>query len=259
MGQLPTPTPAPTLSVVRLSTGGNALVYSTFLGGSEWEYGMALALDSAGRATVTGDTRSSNFPTTAGAYDRTYGGGTCGTPPNTYPCYDAFVVRLNAAGSALDYGTFLGGSDSDGSRGLALDSAGRATLTGYTYSGNFPTTPGAFDRTFGGATCGTPPATYPCYRAFVVQVNAAGSTLNYATYLGGNSLDVGRGVALDSTGRASVTGWTTPATSPPPPAPLTGHSAAARVGPMLALTPLCVRLNTTGSALVYGAFLGGSQ
>ena len=154
--------------MARLNAAGSALDYATFLGGSGSDSGYALALDAAGRATVTGETTSSDFPTTPGAFDTSYNGG--------YPYGDAFVVRINAAGSALDYATFLGGSSSDGGYDLALDAAGRATVTGYTDSSDFPTTPGAFDPSFNGG-----------YKdAFVVRLNAAGSTLDYATFLGGS-------------------------------------------------------------------------
>ena len=173
--------------VVRLNAAGNALEYATFLGGSDYDYGSALALDATGRAVVLGVTRSSNFPTTPGAF----------CPTQNVWSEDAFVVRLNAAGSALDYGTFLGGSSEDRGHGLALDAAGRATVTGDTRSSDFPTTPGAFDTSNNGGT-----------DAFVVRLNAAGSALDYATFLGGILWDDGFALVLDAAGRATVTGWT---------------------------------------------------
>ena len=176
---------------VRLNAAGGALDYATFLGGGGGEGNAALALDAAGRATVTGWTNSSDFPATPGAFDTSYNG--------SYPYYeeDAFVARLNAAGSALDYATFLGGSSYDQGNALALDAAGRATVTGWTGSSDFPTTADAFDPSFNVAK-----------DAFVVRLNAAGSTLDYATFLGGTGLDEGHAVALDTAGRATVTGWT---------------------------------------------------
>ena len=175
--------------MARLNAAGSALDYATFLGGSGSDGGYALALDAAGRATVTGETTSSDFPTTPGAFDTSYNGG--------YPYGDAFVARINAAGSALDYATFLGGSSSDGGYDLALDAAGRATVTGYTDSSDFPTTPGTFDPSFNG------------YKdAFVVRLDAAGRTLDYATFLGGSDFDSGVDLALDAAGRVAVTGAT---------------------------------------------------
>ena len=157
----------------------------TLLGGSSSDGGYDLALDAAGRATVTGYTWSSNFPTTPGAFDPSYNGGH----------RDAFVVRLNTAGSALDYATFLGGSDDDSGVDLALDAAGRVAVTGATSSSDFPTTPGAFDPIFHGG-----------YDAFVVRLNAAGSALDDGTFLGGSYNDQGYALALDAVGRATRAG-----------------------------------------------------
>ena len=90
---------------------------------------------------MTGQTASADYPTTPGAFDRTFNGGD----------FDAFVTKLNASGSALAYSTFLGGTDSDGSSGIAVDGTGRAYVTGFTLSSDYPTTPGAFDATFNGS------------------------------------------------------------------------------------------------------------
>ncbi|HET6658731.1 MAG TPA: SBBP repeat-containing protein [Rubrobacter sp.] len=89
---------------------------------------------------MTGETSSANFPTTQGAFDTSFNGGS----------FDAFVTKLNAAGSALDYSTFLGGTSDDRGRGMALDASGRAYVTGFTDSSDFPTTQGAFDRSLNG-------------------------------------------------------------------------------------------------------------
>ena len=124
-------------------------MYATFLGGASADEAGGIVVDRGGAAYVTGYTESSNFPTTAGAFQTTYGGGTCGTSPNTYPCPDAFVARLNATGSGLLYSSFLGGADADGGSAIAIDRRGAAYLTGYTRSVNFPTTPGAFQTACG--------------------------------------------------------------------------------------------------------------
>jgi hypothetical protein len=122
--------------VARLNAAGSALDFGMSLGGV---IGYGIAVDGTGRAYVTGSA-SGGFPTTPGAFDTSYNGNG-----------DAFVARLNAAGSALDYATFLGGSESDYGNGIAVDGTGRAYVAGYTRSSNFPTTPGAFDRTFNGS------------------------------------------------------------------------------------------------------------
>jgi hypothetical protein len=120
--------------VVKVNAGGTGLVYATFLGGSGWDISSAIALDGAGNAYVTGLTRSSDFPTTAGAFDTYYHGGD-----------DAFVVRVNAAGTGLAYATFLGGSLTDQSHAIAVDGVGNTYVTGFTESPEFPTTAWAFD------------------------------------------------------------------------------------------------------------------
>ena len=125
------------------------------------DQGAGIAVDSAGNAYVTGFTFSTNFPTTAGAFQTTNGGGT-----------DAFVTKLNAAGTALVYSTYLGGSGNDDGHGIAVDSAGNAYVTGFTISTNFPTTPGAFQTTNSG---GNGDAFVAKFRAVndAVQVNYA--------------------------------------------------------------------------------------
>ena len=112
--------------------------YTTFLGGNSAETGVSIAVDSAGNAYVAGTTQSPNFPTTTGAFDRT------GAAQNFA---DVFVTKLNPAGTALVYSTFVGGSDMEFAQRMALDGSGNAYVTGQTKSSNFPTTGGAFDRT----------------------------------------------------------------------------------------------------------------
>ena len=128
--------------VTKLDANGSALVYSTYLGGSDSEIGFDIAVDDTGSAYVTGSTRSTDFPTTAGAAQTTPAGE-----------FDAFVTRLNANGSGLVYSTYLGGSEADFGFGIAVDGAGSAYVTGQTGSTNFPTTSGAAQTTSaGGAT-----------------------------------------------------------------------------------------------------------
>jgi hypothetical protein len=177
--------------VSELNAAGSALVYSTYLGGSGFDFGYGIAVDSSGNAYITGATISTDFPTVS-PYQ-----GICGG------CYkgdgDAFVAKLNAGGSALVYSTYLGGSNNDGGSGIAVDPSGNAYLTGFTTSYDFPTINPIQ------ATCGS------CggySTAFVARLNSAGSGLTYSTYLGGSSNDFGQGIALDSYGSAYVTGAT---------------------------------------------------
>jgi hypothetical protein len=230
--------------VTKLNPTGTALLYSTFLGGRGNEGGFdsgGIAVDAAGNAYVTGATRSANFPTVS-AFQTIYGGGTCGVPPNTFPCGDAFVTKLNPAGSALVYSTYLGGSAEDDSRGIAVDAAGNAYVTGTTFSTDFPTTPNAFQTTFGGYD-----------DAFVTKFNPNGTALTYSTYLGGSSLDEGFGIAVDSVGNVYATGRTQSADFPTTP----GAPKAENWGGNY--DAFVTKLNPTGTApLVYSTYLGGS-
>jgi hypothetical protein len=213
--------------VSKLNAVGSALVYSTYLGGSEDDFGYGIAIDPSGCAYVTGDTRSPNFPTTRGAFQTTYGGNS-----------DVFVTKLNAAGSVLVYSTYLGGGDGDYAQGIALDASGNAYVVGWTGS-DFPTTPGAFLTTSPGG-------------AFVTKLNSAGSALVYSTYLVGTNSALGSGtygdgIAVDASGSAYVTGDTSPNFPTTPGAFQTAYGSI-----------FVTKLNATGSDLIYSTFLGGS-
>ncbi len=186
--------------VTVLNSTGSALVYSTFLGGTANEEGFRIEVDSVGMAYVTGFTASSNFPTTAGAFQVAFGGG------NT----DAFIAKLDptqSGAASLIYSTFLGGSGDENSQNflrdiLAVDSAGNAYVTGTTTSTNFPPV-NPLQATSGGG-----------FDAYVAKLNAAGSDLIYSTYLGGSGDDFGRGITVDSSGNVFVTGQTSSANFP---------------------------------------------
>jgi hypothetical protein len=183
--------------VTKLNAAGSALGYSTYLGGSSIrdDDGHGIAVDGAGSAYVTGSTDSTDFPTSEGAFDTSYNGG----------FGDAFVTKLNAAGSALGYSTYLGGTDSEAPEGIAVDGAGSAYVTGETRSSDFPTSFGAFDTSLDGSD-----------DLFVTRLNAAGSALGYSTYLGGSGSDggAGHGIAVDGAGSAYVMGTTDSADFP---------------------------------------------
>jgi hypothetical protein len=174
--------------VTKVATNGTFLVYSTFLGGADDDYGYGLDLDGGGNVYVAGSTFSVNFPITAGAYDTTLGAN----------ADDAFVAKLSSDGSSLALSTFLGGSFSDPAAAITVDGSGNIHVTGNTNSTDYPTTPGAFDQTYSNAEADT----------YVAKLNAAGTVLLYSTYLGGNSFDFGRGIAVDSNGFTWVVGWT---------------------------------------------------
>jgi hypothetical protein len=173
--------------VTKLNPGATALLYSTYLGGPSTGYETAIALDGAGDAYVTGEAQV-NFPATAGTFQTVYGGG----------LYDAVVAKLNPTGTALLYGTYIGGSGNDFGYAIAVDGAGNAFVTGFTTSPNFPTTGGAYQTVLNGAQ-----------DAFVLKLNPAGAALPYSTYLGGNGTTSGQGIAVDPSGNIYVTGSTT--------------------------------------------------
>ncbi len=217
--------------VVKLSPAGDALAWATFLGGSDGDGGVGIAVDGSGAAYVMGSTESVDFPTTPGAFDTTYNGGYWG---------DAFVVKLNSMGNALAYATFLGGSDSDVGLGIAVDGSGAAYVTGETTSADFPATPGAFDTTLDGCD------------AFAAKLNPAGDALLYATFFGGSRCDDGRGIAVDASGAAYITGWTGSADFPATPGAFdttfNGYYDA-----------FAVKLNPAGDDLAWGTYLGGGS
>ncbi len=216
--------------VTQLSPSGNSVIHATFLGGTGPERLSSVALDASAAAVVSGATYSRDFPTTAGAFDTTHNG-----------LNDVFVARLSPSGGSLVYSTFLGGIGSDSSGGIALDTAGRATVAGITYSPGFPTTPGAFDRTYNGAG-----------DAFVAQLSSSGASLVYATFLGGSGLETADALALDTSGGAVVAGGTGseafPATAGAFSTALTGRTDV-----------FVARLTPSGAALVYATYLGGND
>ena len=172
--------------VTKLNALGSALVYSTFIGASDFDYGHVIALDNFQNVYVTGWTYSTDYPTTIGAYDESYNGGS-----------DVFVTKLNAKGSALVYSSFIGGSGRDKVFGIALDNTRNVYVTGETQSSDYPTTSGAYDESFNGYE-----------DVFVSKLNAAGSALVYSTIIGGCSNDEGLSIAIDNVGSVYVTGFT---------------------------------------------------
>jgi uncharacterized protein (TIGR03437 family) len=159
-------------------------------------------VDAQGNAYVAGSTTSTNFPVTAQAVRSTFqGGGGNGT----FPGGDAFVTKLNPAGSALVFSTYLGGSRDDWGSVITLDSGGNAWVAGGTLSANFPVTQDAAQPAFAGST---PEENFPTGDAFVAQLNGAGTALRYGTYLGGSGDDFAMGLALDRTGAVYVSGST---------------------------------------------------
>lgn len=218
--------------VAKFSAPG-ALVYSTYVGGSGGDNGRSIAVDGAGNAYVEGITASTDFPVTPGAFQTTnHGNG------------DAFVFKLNASGTALLYGTYLGGSgaessDNGGTGGIAIDASGDAYVTAGSGSTDFPTTSGASQTTLKGST-----------NAFVTELNPAGNTLVYSTYLGGSGADSGRAIVAGPGGTAYVVGDTSSSDFP------MMHPAQAVFGG--AQDAFVAQVAAGGSSLVFSTYLGGS-
>jgi len=225
--------------VTKLNPTGSGLVYSTYLGGNSDEGGLGIAIDAAGNAYMTGVTRSTDFPTTPGAFQPAFAGQV-----------DAFVTKLNPAGSGLVYSTYLGGSGEDTGHGIALDAGGSAYIAGNTQSLNFPTSAGAYQpNAIGVNGCCFGPA-----NVFVTKLNPAGAgaaDLIYSTYLGpANSFP--RGIAVDGTGNAYVAGETFSASFP------TTAGAFQTTFGGGGTDAFVTKVNPTGTGLIYSTYLGGS-
>ena len=287
--------------VTKLNASGTAIVYSTYLGGSNYDQGNAIAVDSTGAAYVAGDTLSANFPV-LNAYQTAYGGGQ----------QDAFVAKLNPAGSALVFSTYLGGNAADHGAAIALDAWRNVYVAGSTYSSNFPLVSASQPKiaggqdafaaelgpggnvllfsTYIGGSGGTPglgecanavavdgsgnlyvagstssidfPTTPGAYQrtltnggaedhGFAWKINSAKTQILYSTYLAGMNLDTISGMALDPAGNAYLVGATSSTDFPGVRAfqpAITGLTNA-----------FLLKLNPTGSGLIFGSFLGGSS
>jgi CSLREA domain-containing protein len=216
--------------VTKLAPAGNALAYSTFLGGQDDDEGFGIAVDPQGNAYVTGRTHSgASFPTANAFQDQGQGS------------FDAFVTKLAPGGNALAYSTFLGGQDSDEGYDIAVDSVGSAYVTGRTYSGmSFPVA-NAFQPTGQGS-----------FDVFVSKLVPGGNALAYSTHLGGQDDEVGCGIAVDGAGSAYVTGRTYSGMS----FPVANAFQATGRGSFDAFVS---KLAPGGNGLIYSTHLGGQD
>jgi hypothetical protein len=180
--------------VTAIDAAGGAILYSTFLGGGGGDEGLAIAVDRSGSAYVTGQTTSTALP----------GIGAGSVQPANAGGADAFVAKLDPAGTAVVYSTFLGGGGFDRGQGVAVDGAGDAYVTGYTSSTSFPGVIGSSIQ----------PASGGQLDAFVTVIDGAGSGILWSTFLGGAGSDAGFGIAVDADGNAYVAGQTGSAAFP---------------------------------------------
>ena len=210
--------------ITELNPSGSNLVYSTYFGGSLHDIGAGIAVDSSGDAYIAGMTDSPNFPV-AHAYQSTLG---------TNALNNAFVSKIAAGGTAIDFSTYLGGTNDDYAAAIALDSGGDAYITGTASSTNFPVSSGAYQTTPGGNG-----------DAFVTKFSSGGA-LDFSTFLGGSGTDQGFGVAVDSAGNAYIAGATSSANFPVL-KPVQGQLAGSP-------NAFVTEMNSSGAALVYSTY-----
>ncbi|MDB4534353.1 SBBP repeat-containing protein [Vicingaceae bacterium] len=211
--------------VAKLNATGSNLFYSTYIGGNSSEGGAELDIDNQGNVYVTGQTNSSNFPVTLGAFDQTYKG------------TDGYISKLNASGSALIYSTYLGGTTTDNCQSIVVDNFGNAYVTGDA-GFNFPTTIGAFDVSHNGVQ-----------DVHITKLNASGSALIYSTYIGGPLYITAKDIAIDGGGNAYITGYSDPGYLITP-----GVYGETIDGSGVIIT----KINADGTNLIYSTVIGGS-
>jgi len=224
--------------VVKLNPKDSNLIYSTYLGGKEFDWGYGIVADDSGCAYVTGHSGSDDFPITSEAFDTSYNGG--------WVYGDVFITKIDPTGNNLIYSTWLGGGGCDYGRSVAIDDSYNVYVTGYTDSPNFPTTIGTFDTTHEGI--------YPEYAfdTFISKLNYNASSLVFSTFAGGDKCDASYGISVDHQGRACITGLTYSSNFP------TTDSAFDTIfngGKDVFI----LRLNSTGTNVDYASYLGGDD
>ncbi|MCX6257919.1 MAG: SBBP repeat-containing protein [Bacteroidia bacterium] len=219
--------------ISKFNANGNILSWSTFLGGSsDSNFSSKVSVDPQGKVTVLGYTYSNDFPVTTGSYDNTFNGSS-----------DIFVTRLNNTGVSLIFSTFVGGSGSDIANKMVQDGSGNIYVCGMTNSSDFPVTLGTFDHTYNNGGDG-----------FVFQLNYLGTSVGFATYIGGSGNDVCNGISLDGNNNIYVTGSTISSDFP-----VTTGAYSTSITSNLSNDAFVLKMNTSGTSLIYSTYIGGSN
>jgi hypothetical protein len=216
--------------ITKLNATGTALIYSTYIGGNNGDYSRSIAVDAANNAYIAGSTNSNNFPTSVGAFQTVLSG-----------LIDVFVSKINASGTALVYSTFVGSIGNEDCQSIAVDSSGRAYITGSGTNG-FPITPGAYQSSVGGGP-----------DAFITKLNALGTALVYSTFVGGFGGDLGYDIALDSSENAYITGTTGSINFP-----LSANAFQTSREGVFGNDGFVTKINQSGTAMIYSTYIGGN-
>jgi len=219
--------------VTKINSNGTGLIYSTYIGGSNYDFVWDIDVDKFGNAYIVGRTQSHNYPTTNGVLK----------PVITFPTdpLEGFVTKINASGTSLIYSTYLGGAFEDEATGIAVNNNGEAYVTGYTGSHDFSVVSGAYQNFNQG-----------CTDVFICKINNIGSNLIYSTLLGGSGCDYGKDIAIDNNGNAFITGSTDSQN-------FDITSLAFQNSNNGGIDIFVTKINSSGSGLIYSTYLGGSN
>jgi fibronectin type 3 domain-containing protein len=216
--------------VFKLNSSGHELLYSTFIGGSDDDYCMSLALDQKGNVYLTGVTRSSNFPIDIYAFDITFNGYS-----------DSYVLKLNQDGNAIEYSTYIGGEYYDRGNDIEVNQDGEAYTIGYTYSRDFPLSYKAYDRKLSGIR-----------DAFINKLSDDGRDIIISTYIGGSDNETGKNLELDFGGNIYAGGETWSDDFPVTPGSYDAHLFGDS-------DIFVINMNSAGSVLLYSTYIGGAD